>query len=501
MKLNEYVEYCGMGSRFRKAVATHGENTTSLSSAKKKMKKTVTVNTDETATSWYDETSPFNEQETGKNKHSFDEHSKSIQDITGRYNFYYWVKSKPDSYLANIGGDDEEDDEPGNLFLIKRKANNRRDENFEFRILFFSPLLVDAFMTHRLEDLLVMSDEMGYYYVGLDDLYFAFADLDRWVKRECISEQQSIVTSLCAVIRDIFADKIKIMETQREQGKISFESLWFNYDRPLQRMVIKMPQMHGKSFCFLYESYEYIDGNENEPCTFVVSGWVRNNKGMLRRTTVCLANQFRGTKTEDELQCVMLQEKNIQTIKKNAHRARMLFDVSAVQVETIDKCNMLSVSKTMFGNHAIRCTELVPRTRLVLDCKNCPNEILSRCLAIQNIDEPDAQIADDDIERADEDNLTMLVFLPCMALAPGNYFWGIVHVDSIQNIDYPSRETLMSSLHIEKEKKDLIFRSVTRHHTNLQNKQILSFKKLRLLFHGPPGTGKTMTSQLIAGMW
>lgn len=390
------------------------------------------------------------------------------EEDNSKYYFNHKISVEP-SPFGNMFNNKEEDPLEAN-----RSKKMKTDVTIEIRFH-------DNDMVESLSDIL----NNGSMYssspsIELYDLYHCINDMR--IKMNDDGKNVEHVRRVIFFLEELFEDEISAMEEMISRGVINYESLWYYFDKVRTIYSVKF---HDFRICYEHSHFHYTTKNmgggsvpifrlgghityvnEKELCKADFSYDIKKftNKRKLESFDVRVA-------TDDDREKHISYANKLLNIIDKPHHMHLDGKQYAVRSDGHGIATIVKNEKVMVDEDGIHKYGEKPFDYEVIDSINKD-------------------------EMTDIERVIMFPFASLFNLGI-HKTWGVAHITNLHEVTYSKGP--FDNLVMDKEKKRII-ETLVKNHDSSQNIDIIENKGRGLIFllYGPPGVGKTLTSEAIA---
>lgn len=409
------------------------------------------------------------------------EHSDKIDKIdkitidkTKEYFFNYRVELENDEDENCI--EVEYEDEVYPITFNNNKNDKNKKEKKNVYITLYDEHLI-FLIRELLDDAELNSDEP---HISIQSLYWSINDM-RIKNKEDKEYQCESFEMFLKFTEDLFNVQYSTMDNMIKKNIISFESLWYYFDKIDTLYTFKY---NGENICCKHNNFFYTESVAGILTKFSMIGniitFIHGKPKM--ENTEFIIHKFTNTKSLDEFKIKKTTELEVELFNKYSSITLNL--ATGYHHRFVDgACYSKSSTSDEFIKRNIK-------ERVMVDQVGFEKNGYKHSLFDNTID-----FDLNDMKEKEKDKCIIFPFLYVYNLSIDKY-WGLVHVNYISPIEF--QENAFKCLVLEENKKDLIKALIN--NRTVEYKDFITNKGNNTIFllSGTPGVGKTLTAEAVA---
>ncbi|AYV75618.1 MAG: ATPase [Terrestrivirus sp.] len=289
-------------------------------------------------------------------------------------------------------------------------------------------------------------------------------------------ENDEILQRVLKFVEELFVDSISKMDKMIANKMIDFDSLWYYFDVPDKIYLVKN---NDEDICFKQSSfyYETTDGGE----FFTMNGRIITAKEKkLRLSPFPFAiRKFKGTKEIKSFEIKAYDSLNEDEKIQHKQNGERVFNL-------LNKISHMNLKGKQYVLKRHEIASVFRDERVMVDHEGGEIHGYDIPYNFANIEPVDEE------NLTENDKLIMYPFISAYNLGT-NKLWGIAHVKNLTPIEY--NKNAFEQLVLEKNKKGIILGLIKNYKDEFNDFIETKGKGLIFLLYGPPGVGKTLSSE------
>jgi AAA+ superfamily predicted ATPase len=392
-----------------------------------------------------------------------------------KYYFYYKILSKND---ISDNMEDIFEDEIDHLNAISKSDNQENSKNDQkvsnkkIAVIYFYDEELEGYMQEICDIPSLYETES---YLTMTNLFYCINNLRLFVNNPENSENKlKLLSKVLNFVEELFVDNIKKMDKMIANDLIDFNSLWYYFDKPNKLYIVK--HLNDEEICFRHDSFTY-DRMESIDC-FYMNGYILTiyKKKIYKSSFSHVIKKFKGAKPIKNFEI-----KNMTTELENNY-----IDNADKIIKLYDGIHHMNLKGKQYFKRRQEIVNINRNERVIVDHEG--GEQLGDKIPYYFSEED--IIETDDMTK--EDKLITYPYISVYNLGT-NKIWGIAHVNTLSSIIY--NKEAFDYLVLDKKKKDMILGLIKNYKDSVEDFIATKGRGLIFLLYGPPGVGKTLSSE------